>query len=141
MAATLPPRLRQHVIATLVCVLAMSGCGLGAETPPTIRAADVARQLEAATGIRLRAVRPPSGLPGLPELATTLSGGTTYESLTVFVFFEREGTKLVLGNGRRPDGMTVLTRANVVVLYRASSEATDKARQVRDALDADIVGA
>ena len=81
---------------------------------------------------------PPSGVPGLPELATTLSGGTADESLTVFVFFEPGGTKRVLGSGGRPAGTKVLTRSNVVVLYRASRGVTDRSQQVSDALDAII---
>jgi hypothetical protein len=128
-------------MAALILVVWLSGCGLGADRPPTIRAADIARPLESATGIALRPVRPPFGVPGLPELATTLSGGTTYESLTVLVFFEEEGTKRVLGSGRKPAGMTVLTRSNVVVLYRASPRAIDKSRQVERALAAVIVRA
>jgi hypothetical protein len=135
-----PARVRERCIAAAVLVGALGGCGLGADRPPTIRAAEIARGLQSATGIPLRAVRPPFGLPGVPELATTLSGGTTYESLTVFVFFEPAGTKRVLGGDRRPAGMTVLTRSNVVVLYRRSAQAGDKSRQLRRALKAVIAG-
>jgi len=137
-ASPIPARVRERCLAATLLVSALSGCALGADRPPTIRAADVARGLQSATGIPLRAVRPPFGLPGLPELATTLSGGTTYESLTAFVFFEPAGTKRVLGGARRPSEMTVLTRSNVVVLYRRAVQAPDKSRQVRQALDAII---
>lgn len=139
-APQIRPRAHTRVIAALVLVASMSGCGLGADQPPTIRAADLARQLESGTGIRLRAIRPPFGVPGLPDLATTLSGGTSYESLTAFVFFETKATERVLGGGRTPSGVTVLTRSNVVVLYRRSAQATDRSRQVRQALDTVIVG-
>lgn len=127
--------------AALILVLGLSGCGLSADRSPTLEAADVTRKLESATGFVLRPVLPPTGVPGLPELTTTLTGSTAYESLTVFVFFEADGTKRVLGSGRRPAGTKVMTRSNVVILYRTSRGATDRSQQVRNALDAIIASA
>jgi len=134
-------RVRRDLVAALILVVWMSGCGLGADRPPTLAAADVARALEPATGITLRATPPPSGTPGLPELATSLSGSTTGESLTVLVFFEAEGTRRVLGSGGKPAGVAVLTRSNIVVLYRVSPGTVDQSRQIRQALAAIIVRA
>lgn len=125
----------------LVLLLGLSGCGIGADRSPTLEAGNVAQKLEIATGIPLKAVPPPAGAPGLPELATTLSGSTRDQSLTVFVFFETPGAKRVLGSGSRPAGMNVMTRSNVVVLYRASARAAVRARQVREALEAVIASA
>jgi hypothetical protein len=133
-------RRRGRFLPAMVLIILMGGCGSGVDKQPTVRAADVAQQLQAATGLPLKAVQPPTGLPGLPELATTLSGGTTYESLTVFVFFEPEGIKRLLGTGRKPEDGTVLVRSNVVVLYRTSPTATNKSQQIRRALDALMVG-
>jgi hypothetical protein len=58
--------------------------------------------------------------------------------LTVLVFFEATGTRRVLGRGGTPAGTTVLTRSNVVVLYRAAPGTADRSRQIRRALAAVI---
>lgn len=130
-------RERRGLVA-LAVVASFSGCGLGPDRPPTIAATDIARSLQTATGIAVRQVAPPSAVPGLPELATTLSGGTSGESLTVFVFFEADGTKRVLGSGRSPAGVNILTRSNVVVMYRVARGRRDRSRQIRQALAAVI---
>jgi hypothetical protein len=133
-AALARPRARRCLVATALLLACTSGCGPGGDGRPTLTAADVARPLQSATGIGLKPVRPPFEVPGLPELATTLTGGTEYESLTVLVFFEREGAARVLGSGRTPPGMTVIARSNVVVLYHASAGAADDSPRIRRAL-------
>ncbi len=139
-------QLKQYVRSGLGCLAAVgaaasvTACGLGPDRKPPIRAADVARELTAASGIALTATPPPIGLPGLPELATTLSGGSRTEFLAALVFFERAGTERVLGwqrllgRERALAGTTVLRRNNVVVIYRTSQSANDRSSTLRQAL-------